>query len=208
IWMTKGAILMDLNKPKEAMEYFDRAIEIDENNDFAIASKGVALYKIGKDKEGEKYLDRALEINPKSFTALYWKGEMKGRKGKKEEEIELKGNAAFILFAAGGGEGALKIFREVYYSGVDLPIRYECGVAYAAMADYLLLLADEEDAEKVREEINKIVEDCWEHRNMICKSARALLNDMVGEEVESIVVNDEKDFVFKKLFEPSYEMEG
>ena len=199
-WIAKATALMDLKDYEKAIEIIDRVITMDENDDFVVALKGVALYETGRD--GSEFLDRALKMNPKNFTAMYWKGVVEGRAGRKENEAELKGNAAFILFAAGGDAEALRIFREVYYSGVDLPIRYECGIAYAAMVDYVIPLVDKKDAEKLIEEMDKIIEDCWEHRNMICESARVLLNDMVGEEVKNIVVNDEKDLVFKKLFEP------
>ncbi|HEC77143.1 MAG TPA: tetratricopeptide repeat protein [Thermoplasmatales archaeon] len=207
IWITKGTILMDLNEMEDAIKCFDKALEINANNDFAIAFKGVTLYRIGEENEGEKCFDEVLSMNPKNFIALYWKGVVEGKKGRKENEIELKGKAAFILFTTGGDVESFNLFREVYYSGVDMPIRYECGVAYAGILDYILMMRKDK---KLEEEYDAIVLDCWKNREKICKSAQILLADMMGEEVEEeIVVNDEKDFVFKKLFETWFnEMEG
>ena len=163
-WIVKATALMNLKDYEKAIEIIDRVISMDGNDDFVIALKGIALHETGK--EGKEFLDRALKINPKNFTAMYWKGLIEGRAGKKENEAKLKGNAAFILFVAGGDAEALRIFREVYDMDVD-----------------------------------EIIEDCWKHRNMICKSAKVLLNDMVRDEVEDFVVKDEKDLVFKKLLE-------
>lgn len=207
IWITKGTILMDLNEMDDAIKCFDKALEINADNEFAIAFKGVALYRRGDEKEGEKCFDEVLSINPKNFIALYWKGVLEGNRGRRENEIKLKGESAFILFATGGDIESLDIFREVYYSGVDIPIRYECGVAYAGMLDYVLMVKENE---KLEEEHNSIVMNCWENKEKICKSAQILLADMMGEEVEEkIIVNNEKDFVFKKLLEPWFdEMEG
>lgn len=206
IWITKGTILMDLNEMEDAIKCFDNALEINADNEFATAFKGVALYRIGEENEGERCFDKVLSINPKNFIALYWKGVAEGGRGKRENEIKLKGESAFILFATGGDVEALNIFREVYYSGLDIPIRYECGVAYAGILDYVLMM---EENEKLEEEYNAIILDCWENRERICKSAQILLADMMGEEVEEkIAVNNEKDFVFKKLFEPWFNEMG
>ena len=207
LWMIKGSILMDSNKMEEAIKCFDEALAINANNDFAIAFKGIALYRIGEENEGEKYIDDALAINPKNFTALYWKGVIEGKNGRKENEIKLKAASAFILFATGGDVESLDIFKEVYYSGVDIPARYECGVAYAAILNYILMSNEDKNLE---EEYYAIVSDCWKNKEKICKSAQILLADMMGEkEEERIVVNNEKDFVFKKLSMPWFdEMEG
>jgi len=201
-WIAKATALMDMKDYENATQILDKVIAMDENDDFVVALKGIALYETGKD--GSEFLDRALKMNPKNFTAMYWKGVMEGKAGRKENEAELKGKAAFILFAAGGDAEALGIFSDVYNLDVDLPIRYECGIAYAAMLDYAIPFVGKENAERLMEEVDKIIEDCWEHRSMICESARALLNEMVGEEPEDFVVEDEKDFVFEKLMGVEY----
>ncbi len=201
-WIAKATALMDMKDYENAIQILDRVISMDENDDFVVALKGVALYETGRD--GSEFLNKALKMNPKNFTAMYWKGVIEGKAGRKENEAELKGNAAFILFAAGGDAEALGIFSEVYSLDVELSIRYECGIAYASMLDYAIPFVGKENAQRLMDEVDEIIEDCWEHRHIICKSARALLNEMVGEEPEDFVVEDEKDFVFERLMGVEY----
>ncbi len=197
LWTVKGSILIKRNEIEKAMKCFDKALEINKKNDIPLALKGLAFYEIDMLNEAEKLFDKSL--NERNFTSLYWKGEIERKKGNREREIELKGKAAFILFAIGGDAESMSIFGEVYYSGDDVPIRYECGVAYASMLENVLAIVKDEERE---EEYDEIVLDCWKNREKICKSAQILLADMMGEEMEEkIVVNDEKDFVFKDLLE-------
>jgi len=199
LWMIKGKLLMELNKFEEALECFDKALEINEKNDMAIVLKGALLCRTNRIDEGEKLINTALKLNPKNFAALYLKGAIEGLRGRKENELKLKAEAAFILFYIGANIDAFYIFREIYYSGIDLPIRYECGIAYAAMLKFLILIGPYD--EKKEEEHTEIVLDCWENKEKICKSAKILLNDMMEEEVGDIVANNEKDYTFKKLLE-------
>ncbi len=205
VWMAKGTALAELGKNEEAIRCYDKTIEIDANNDFAFALKGVALYEIGNGREAKKYFDIALKMNPKNFTAMYWKGVMEGKAGNKEEEANLKGKSAFIFFAAGPDIESMEIFEEVYYSNIDLPIRYECGIAYAAMLGLTVSLVEDSQAEKMGEEYHNILSDCWKNKEKVCKSAEILLNAMMNESFGIIIVNDEKDFTFKKLFELWFE---
>jgi len=200
IWMAKGTVLLDMEKYEEALDAINKSLQIDEKNDFALALKGVALYELGDKKAGE-YFDMALKINANNYTALYWKGELAGKKGDKNAEAELKGKAAFLLFAENAQGEAMNIFSEVYHSDVDLSIRYECGVAYAAMLDFILSVFDDDKKEK---EYEKILQDCLKNKEKMCKSAQILLDDLMGEKREEIIVKDDRDFVFKKLMEPWY----
>jgi tetratricopeptide (TPR) repeat protein len=69
-WNNKGTALYNLGKHKEAMEYYDKALEIDPKNAMALSNKGSALYKLGKHNEAMEYFDKALEIDPKNAMAL------------------------------------------------------------------------------------------------------------------------------------------
>jgi tetratricopeptide (TPR) repeat protein len=66
---------------KEAIECYDKALEIDPNNTNASVSKGVALHNLGKyDKSIECY-DKALEIDPNYADAWYNRACSKVKKG-------------------------------------------------------------------------------------------------------------------------------
>ena len=58
-----------LGKYQEAIEYYDKAIEIDANFIDAQISKGWALDGLGKYKEAIEYYDKALDIDPINIRA-------------------------------------------------------------------------------------------------------------------------------------------
>jgi tetratricopeptide (TPR) repeat protein len=59
-----------MGKHKEALQYLDKALELDPNNVFAISNKGFALHNMGKHKEALQYLDKALELDPNNDVIL------------------------------------------------------------------------------------------------------------------------------------------
>ena len=203
-WVGKASLLMDLGKVDEALKNIEMALKI-EKDDYSLALKGVALYEMKNDM-AIQFLNEALEMNEKNFIALYWKGVIEGERGNKKEEAELKGNAAFLLFSVGGDAEALKIFKEVYYLNQDLPICYECGIAYATMVDYVLPFIEEN--EELEKEKNEIIENCWKNRDKVSKPAFILLSRIVEGKEEEIKVENEKDFVFKMLMEMGEEVEN
>jgi tetratricopeptide (TPR) repeat protein len=66
--------MLNLDRNKEAMECFDRAMAL--NPELALASynKGVALLKSDNSDKAVEYFDRAIEINPELAEAWYSKG--------------------------------------------------------------------------------------------------------------------------------------
>ena len=107
-----------------------------------------------------------------------------------KEAIKAKGKVSFLFYMKGWIENAYRHFAEVYYMEIDLPIRYECGVAYAA----LLCLENEL--------YDAVVGECWKHRNEISSSARVVLEYLVErKEGEIKEVKNEKGMVFKDLME-------
>ena len=63
-WNNKGIIFLTRGKYEEAVEYFEKALEI--NPRFAVAwnNKGVSLSHLDKNEEAITCFDKALEINP------------------------------------------------------------------------------------------------------------------------------------------------
>jgi len=66
----KGWSLGNLGKHREAITYYDRALEIDPDYVYALNNKGWSLYNLGKYREAITYYDRALEIDPDDVDAL------------------------------------------------------------------------------------------------------------------------------------------
>ena len=69
--VNKGAALSNLGRNKEALTYFDKALDILPNFDAAWLNKGVVLTKLGRDEEALKCYAKAVENNPNSGDAWY-----------------------------------------------------------------------------------------------------------------------------------------
>jgi tetratricopeptide (TPR) repeat protein len=69
---TKGNELHNLGKYSEAIECYDKALEINPNLAGVWREKGVALHKLGRYSEAIKCFDRALKLYPDLADA--WKG--------------------------------------------------------------------------------------------------------------------------------------
>jgi tetratricopeptide (TPR) repeat protein len=67
--LDKGAALFSLGRYEEAIEYFDRAIELDPNNAKAWDNKGSALYGLGRYEKAFEHYVRALQISPNYASA-------------------------------------------------------------------------------------------------------------------------------------------
>jgi hypothetical protein len=62
--INQGTDLYLSGRFNEAIQYFDRALAINPNDQVALDSKGTALYQSGRFNEAIQYFDRALAINP------------------------------------------------------------------------------------------------------------------------------------------------
>ncbi|MEQ8192140.1 MAG: tetratricopeptide repeat protein, partial [Candidatus Eremiobacterota bacterium] len=71
---TRGQVFIKLGKYKEAIKYFDKAIEINPKDVEAWNNKGYTFIKLGKYEEAIKCFDKAIEINPKDAEAWNNKG--------------------------------------------------------------------------------------------------------------------------------------
>src|SRR5215211_7273463 len=62
--INQGADLFTSGRFNESIQYFDKALAINPNDEVALDSKGAALYMLGRFNESIQYFDKALAINP------------------------------------------------------------------------------------------------------------------------------------------------
>ena len=60
----KGNFLLSQDKLSEAVEYYDKCLEIDDEYVEALLFKAMACANLNREKEMEKCLDKIIEINP------------------------------------------------------------------------------------------------------------------------------------------------
>jgi tetratricopeptide (TPR) repeat protein len=69
-YINKGLSLYYLGNNDEAIECYDKALEINPQNADAYYKKGLSLYYLGNNDEAIECYDKALEINPPIRTCL------------------------------------------------------------------------------------------------------------------------------------------
>ena len=72
--LDKGREYMALAEYEKALTYFDKVLELEQDNVKALINKGSILFELDKLDEAVYYYDRALEIDPNNKSALYNKG--------------------------------------------------------------------------------------------------------------------------------------
>ncbi|HLG15924.1 MAG TPA: serine/threonine-protein kinase [Blastocatellia bacterium] len=102
-WANKGNSLSNLEKNEEAMQCFDRALEINPGYENAWYNKGVLLARLGRVEEAMACYDRGLKINPRSEMAWNNKGSALAELGRVEEAIMSYDRALEINPRHGGG---------------------------------------------------------------------------------------------------------
>jgi len=66
-----GNLRLNGDKPEEAIPYYEKALEVDENHLYATVNLGTANRKLGRFAEAEGYFKRTLEITPEYVFAVY-----------------------------------------------------------------------------------------------------------------------------------------
>ncbi len=70
-----------ISKPEEAIEYYDRALELSLEYADAYSNKGFACEELGRLDEAISYYNKSLEINPKDARTYYNRGYVRGKLG-------------------------------------------------------------------------------------------------------------------------------
>ncbi len=84
----RGMAFFKLGEYHIAIEFFDKALEIDPEFKLALNNKGASLMMLGRFDEAIKCYDKLLELNPNHHLALSNKGFCLTKLGKYEEAIE------------------------------------------------------------------------------------------------------------------------
>ena len=87
LFLEKGLILLAGQIYKEAIESFDKAIEIKPNSSEAWNNRGVSLHALGRKEEAIASFDKAIEIKPDQCKAWYNRGHSLHDLSRKEEAI-------------------------------------------------------------------------------------------------------------------------
>ncbi|WP_455392944.1 tetratricopeptide repeat protein [[Eubacterium] cellulosolvens] len=92
-WVRKGEELWSNSDgndddAKKAIEYFDKAIQLEPLNYFAWANKGLILKKLDKREEAILCYDRAIQIQPNYPNSWFNKGVLLGCLGQLEEAVK------------------------------------------------------------------------------------------------------------------------
>ena len=83
-----GEDLANANRPEEALEYFDKAIQVLPSNDFAWGDRGLILDKLGRVEEALESFSRAIAIDSSNPITWHNKGLTLIKSKRLEEAIE------------------------------------------------------------------------------------------------------------------------
>jgi tetratricopeptide (TPR) repeat protein/RNA polymerase subunit RPABC4/transcription elongation factor Spt4 len=86
-WYSKGAALVMLDRPEEALDCIEKALAINPRSEVAWVNKGTALSKMGKQHEALRCYNSAIKLNPTYEVAWNNKGNTLARLGKYEEAV-------------------------------------------------------------------------------------------------------------------------
>jgi tetratricopeptide (TPR) repeat protein len=87
-WYNKGIALDDQGRSQEALEAYDKVLEIDPQFKRSWNNKGYALTNLGRYQEAIEALDKALEIDPQYELAWNNKGRALDKLGRSQEALE------------------------------------------------------------------------------------------------------------------------
>jgi tetratricopeptide (TPR) repeat protein len=159
MWIAEGlAHTLHNNDDEEAIKCFDKAIDLDQNNDAAWYQKGIVFFNMSKHVAAIECFDKAIELNPNE--ANYWTGKANSLTvlEKKEEAIkcydkalELNSEIADIWYFKGRVLGMVEKYyeaNECYSKSLELEPNNSEALAYLGIT-YILM-------EKYEEAINCI----------------------------------------------------
>jgi tetratricopeptide (TPR) repeat protein len=78
-----------LGRYEEALQAYDRALELNPDDSIVLNNKGLELDKLGRCEEALQAYDRALELNPDYYDAWHNKGVALHKLGQYEEAAQI-----------------------------------------------------------------------------------------------------------------------
>ena len=109
-WNTKGLDFFNQGKNEEAIECYDKALDIEPEHVNTWHNKGVLLKKLRKNTEAIECYDKVLEINPEALNTWYNMGIILKEMGKNEEAMKCYDKALEInpgYFYAWNNKGSI-----------------------------------------------------------------------------------------------------
>lgn len=207
--INKGKILHDLHQYSKAIYWINKALKINPSSIEALYNKalsleflpdGKRLENIAFIKRAMKCYDKILKINPEFTSAWIRKSYCYHVLGKDTKFVEAMGMVSFLLYKEDSMENDRKILKSTedlflnVYNFVqeygEFGICYECGIVNASMR-------------YIHGNIYyNIALDCWNHKDMLCDSAKVVLDYLVKDKKSKIKnIKDVKDFTFKNLYD-------
>ncbi|MFQ6121285.1 MAG: tetratricopeptide repeat protein, partial [Methanosarcinales archaeon] len=182
-----GDLYNSKGKSKEAIECYDKALELNPEYAKAYNNRGNAYYYKGElDLAIEDY-NKAIKLNPDLAEAYNNRGNAYYNISDVFNCANDIGKSAFLFFLQNSFDKAINAFKETYNlrNKTNNPICYECGLAYAIVKN------DKEIIKEVRK-----------HKDKLSESASLVLDYLItGKTEKEIEVKDERDEVFKRLLE-------
>jgi tetratricopeptide (TPR) repeat protein len=86
-WLSRASRLADVGRHNEALECFDRAIELEGGDPDIWLDKGKSLIKLGRNEEALKCYDKAIELRKDNFHMWFEKGKALLEIGRPDEAI-------------------------------------------------------------------------------------------------------------------------
>lgn len=153
LWVLHGSILQALGKINSAIEAYNKAIQIDSNNQVALINCGVLLRVLQKNKEALSCFDRVLKFNPDNTIAL--------------------GNAAIILTELKYSARAIEMFKRLLL--LNPRYKYALGLLFFEK----LFIGDWSEFEAIYEKIFQGIKIGHE----VCKTlAFMAINDLASDQ--------------------------
>jgi len=177
-WYNKGCSLLESGNFKQALDCFDKALEINPHLSEPWNNKGLCLANLGKYNEAIAFYDKALKINPEKANAWNNKGVVLSKLGKYEDSITCFDKALEMdrkyIDAWGNRAKSLgnlaSLSEGIYVKAYEILLieGFACGLIAKnihILADFPSNLSNKEIiqylAEKVKEKIKKMPNSEW-----------------------------------------------
>jgi Tfp pilus assembly protein PilF len=121
-WYHRGNALRTLRRNEEALDSYDRALQIDPRREPAWATRGAVLESLGRYEDALRSYDRALEIDPRDASVWSSRGAALGELGRYHEGISALREALELERTA---PRALRLAQLAYVAGATDSAREE-----------------------------------------------------------------------------------